>query len=305
MAERLCLGFQPLHALFRFGKRGARGVEFGARIVMGGLGGDGRGFRLGQRRLRAFDRGGERGMVAALKRRQFALDLGDFAGDAGDALALLARGVLELMALRGEIGERGGEIGENFFGGGEFAIGLGHLGIDAAAPAGAFARLLADGFFLGGELGKRRVRVGGEFLLALAVGGELHESHVEFGDAVLGALLLAVEVLQGDVEPVQSGAGARFGLAQFGQCRGGVAPGAWRLRPRRRRGRRPRATHISLACSASPDLGGRGGPAQMVEGGLRLAHLRRHGAVADRLARLLLQAVDLGGELADHVLDAQ
>ena len=43
----------------------------------------------------------------------------------------------------------------------------------------------------------------------------------------------------------------------------------------------------------------------MVERGLRLAHLRRHGAVADRLARLLLQAVDLGGELADHVLDTQ
>ena len=43
----------------------------------------------------------------------------------------------------------------------------------------------------------------------------------------------------------------------------------------------------------------------MVERRLRLAHLRRHGAVADRLARLLLQAVDLRGELADHVLDAQ
>ena len=53
------------------------------------------------------------------------------------------------------------------------------------------------------------------------------------------------------------------------------------------------------------DLGGRGGPAQMIERRLRLAHLRRHGAVADRLARLLLQAVDLRGELADHVLEAQ
>ena len=92
---------------------GARGVEFGARIVVRGLGGDGGGFRFGQRRLRALDRLGERGMVAALERRQFALDLGDFAGDAGDALALLARGVLELVALGGEIGERGGQIGEN------------------------------------------------------------------------------------------------------------------------------------------------------------------------------------------------
>ena len=43
----------------------------------------------------------------------------------------------------------------------------------------------------------------------------------------------------------------------------------------------------------------------MVERCFRLAHLARHRAVADRLARLLLQAVDLGGELADHVLDPQ
>ena len=37
---------------------------------------------------------------------------------------------------------------------------------------------------------------------------------------------------------------------------------------------------------------------------LGLAHLGRDFAVADRLARLLLQAVDLSGQLADHVLDA-
>ena len=37
----------------------------------------------------------------------------------------------------------------------------------------------------------------------------------------------------------------------------------------------------------------------------RLAHLRRDGAVADRLPRLLFQAVDLRGELADHVLKTQ
>ena len=43
----------------------------------------------------------------------------------------------------------------------------------------------------------------------------------------------------------------------------------------------------------------------MVERRLRLAHLRGHGAIADRLARLLLQPVDLGGELADHVLEPQ
>ena len=42
----------------------------------------------------------------------------------------------------------------------------------------------------------------------------------------------------------------------------------------------------------------------MEQRGLGLAHLGGDFAVADRLPRLLLQAVDLAGELADHVLDA-
>ena len=42
----------------------------------------------------------------------------------------------------------------------------------------------------------------------------------------------------------------------------------------------------------------------MEQRGLGLAHLGCDFAEADRLPRLLLQAVDLAGELADHVLDA-
>ena len=42
----------------------------------------------------------------------------------------------------------------------------------------------------------------------------------------------------------------------------------------------------------------------MEQHGFRLAHLGGDLAVADRLARLLLQAFHLAGELADHVLDA-
>ena len=45
-------------------------------------------------------------------------------------------------------------------------------------------------------------------------------------------------------------------------------------------------------------------PAQMEQHGLGLAHLGRDFAVADRLPRLLLQAVDLAGQLPDHILDA-
>ena len=136
------------------------------------------------------------------------------------ALGLLAGGILEAVALGGEVGERGGNVGENLLGGGKLGVGLGEAPIDPAAAAGAFARFFADGFFLGGELAERCLRVGGELLLALDVGGELLEPQIEFGDAVLGALLLAVEVLLGDVKAMQGGARARLGLAQFRQ-RGG------------------------------------------------------------------------------------
>ena len=183
------------------------------------------------------------------------------------------------------------------------AVGFRDFGIDAAAAAGAFARLRADGLFLGGEPRERRFGVGGQPLLALDVGGELHEPQLEFGDAVLGARFLAIEVLRGDVEAMQRGAGARLGLAQLGQRRRGMrlARGGFRLRA----GALGDLAHADvLGVLGVGHLVARGGPAQVIERGLGLAHLRRHGAIADRLARLLLQRVDLGGELADHVLDA-
>ena len=196
LAERLGLGLQPLHALFGFGER-ARAASRSARALACAASAATAAASASVSAACAPSTAAASGAWSPrLQRRQFAFDLGDLGGDAGDALALLARGVLELVALRGEVGERGGQIAENLFGGAEFAVGLGHLGIDAAAPAGAFARLLADAVFLGGELGQRGFGVGGELLLALAVGGELLEPQVEFGDAVLGALLLAVEVVQ-------------------------------------------------------------------------------------------------------------
>ncbi len=304
LRERLRLGFQPLHALFGLGERGARRFEFGAGGVVRGFGGDRGGFGLGQRRLRAFDRGGKRRAGAAVQRRQFALDGGDFAGDARDALVLLARGVLEAAALRGQVGERGGQLAENLFGGGKLAVGLRDLGVDAAAAAGALARLAADGLFLGGQPRERGFGVGGEHALALDVGGELLEPQVELGDAVLGALLFAFEVLLRDVEPVQRGAGARLGLAQFRQRGGGkrLALGGFGLRA----GALGDHAHAGvLGVFGLAHLGLRRGPAQVIERGLLLAHLHRHGAVADRLLGLLLEAVHLGGELADDVFQAQ
>src|SRR5664280_2854342 len=120
-------------------------------------------------------------MVGALERGQFALDRRDLAGDARDAFALLARGVLELVALRGEICERGGQIGENLLGGAQFAVGLRHFGIDTAAAARAFVRFLADAVFLGGKAGERSFGVGGQLLLAQA-DGELSAAEKIFSD---------------------------------------------------------------------------------------------------------------------------
>ena len=52
-------------------------------------------------------------------------------------------------------------------------------------------------------------------------------------------------------------------------------------------------------------FGGRGGPTQVVERRLGFSHLLRDRAVADCLLCLLFQAVDLGGQLADHILQPQ
>ena len=104
-------------------------------------------------------------------------------------------------------------------------------------------------------------------------------------------------------EPLQAGGGAGLGLAQARQF-----GGADRLDARGFRLLAGALGHL-----ADGEVVGVGGfrhvgiglhPAQMKQHRLGLAHLGRDFAVADRLARLLLQAVDLPGELADHVLDA-
>ena len=49
-------------------------------------------------------------------------------------------------------------------------------------------------------------------------------------------------------------------------------------------------------------LGPRGDPAQMEQGCLGPAHLGRDVAITHRLARLLLERIDLAGELVDHIV---
>src|SRR5581483_10866369 len=242
--------------------------------------------------------------IAAALRRQFALDLADFAAQTRNALFLLARGVLEAVALGGEVRKRGRDLGENLFRAVQLAVGLSHLRVDAAAPARALVRLAADGLFLGGKPRDRRFRVGGERLLAFDIGGELLEAKLEFGDAVLGALLLAVELLLRKVEPVQRGACARFRFPQVRQSRGGIRLPLAGFRLLARALGDGAHTQI-LSVLGFGNLLVRGYPAKMVERRFLLAHLRRHRAIADRLLGLLLQRVDLAGQLPDYVFEPQ
>ncbi len=202
----------------------------------------------------------------------------------------------------GKVGKRGRYIGKDLLGAAEFALRLGHLGIDAAAAAGALARLRTNGFFLGGEASDCLFGIHGESLLALGIRGELHQPQIEFGNAVLGAGLFPVEILQRDIEAVQRRACACLRLAQLGQGRGSqcLALGGFRLGADTIRNR----AHADVfGVLGLHHLVVGGGPAQVIERRLRLAHLRRHRAVADRLPRLFLQAVNLRGELPDDILD--
>ena len=139
--------------------------------------------------------------------------------------------VLEPVALCGEVGKGGGEIGENFLGAAEPGIGLGYLGVDATAAAGALPRFGSDILLFGGQTRDRLFGVGGEALLAFGVGGKLNKPEIEFDDAVLGTSFFAIKILQTHVETMQCCTRARFRVAQFRKARRRRAPGAWKLRP--------------------------------------------------------------------------
>ena len=210
---------------------------------------------------------------------------------------------LKLIALGGEVGENSGQLSEQALGGGERRFRLGDAFIDAAALS---TRDLISSFNSVSSASSRcsaTSGVGGLLLLAGDIGRKLRQPAIEFGDALLGALFLAVERFARIGEPLQSGGGAGFGLAQRRQF-----GGAHRLDTGRLGLFAGAFGHV-----ANAEVVGAGGfrhvgiglqPAQMEQHGLGLAHLGGDFAVADRLPRLLLQAVDLSGQLPDHVLDA-
>ena len=120
----------------------------------------------------------------------------------------------ELVAARGEVGQRAGQFAEGLFRGADDAIGLGGAGIDAGAALGAGPHLVAQRLFFLGKLRQRGFGVGDQRALARDVLLELRQPAVELGQALAGAGLLGVERVAGDQQALQRRGGARLGFAQ-------------------------------------------------------------------------------------------
>ena len=308
LGNRPRFGLQPLHALVGFGQRRAGGFQLLPGGDMGGLGILRGGFGLRERLLRGLHGAGERVEVAepaGLLRQflDFALDVRDFLIEPRQAIAMGAHAGFKLVAPGGEVGQRRGEFGEQPLGGGQRRLGFRDALIDAAALLDARLDFLFQFRVFGIEPMQRHVGIGGLLLLARDVGRKLRQPAVEFGDALFGALFLAVEHLAGIGEPREPGRGADLGLAQRRQFRGAdrLDAGGFGLLA----GALGEFTDVEVVGVAG--LGHVGicfQPAQVKQHGLGLAHLGRDFAVADRLPRLLLQALDLSGQLPDHILDA-
>ncbi len=248
----------------------------------------------------------QRGNVgrAAAGRRQPGFDVGELGLESRRALRVIAERRLQLIAARGQIGERAGQFGEGFLRGGERRVGRGDAPVDVGEPQGARLRFGLERLLLGGEAAERRLGVGGKRALALEVGGELFEPPVELADALLGARLLALERVARDNEALQRRGGLGLRLAQGRQAGGDLRLARGRLRLLA--GARGDDAHGAVPRPLGlGDLGLRRDPAQMEQQRFVAAHLAGNVAVAHRLPRLGLQRVDLGGELADDVLDAR
>ena len=146
-------------------------------------------------------------------------------------------------------------------------------------------------------------RVGDQRLFALQVLRPFGDVALELGDARPGAILLPGERVARQRQPMQRRADARFFVAQRRQVGGGD-----RLQPRRFRlgaGAFGDFAHVGL----EPAFGVGALPLAIAPGDqprqrLVAADVVRQVAVAMRLARLALEAVDLRVDLLEDVLDA-
>jgi len=276
---------------------------------MGRLGGHRRILGLGQRLGERFDRLalGVEGRVVdagALQRRALALDRRAFAFEPGQAARLFGEPGGQRVAPRVEIGRGGLRLGERRLGAGEPLL-------EAGAPLLGFVLDVLGAGGLGLQRPvlclQARQHLGGvddQRLLALLVLRELGDAALEFGDPLLDALLLAGERVAGQHQPMQRRADARLLLAQRRQGRGGD-----RLQARGlalRAGALGDVAHVLVEPLLRPgELRLLFAPGDEARQRLLAADVLREIAIARRLAGLALEAVDLGVDLLEHVLEPQ
>ena len=303
------LRLQRLRLALGLGERGAGGGLLVARLRLALLG---ERRRLLGRVQRLGKLGGGLGAAFVLglgeavgvERLEIARDGGVFGLEPGETAALLGGGGAERVAARIKVGRGGLRLIELGLGGGERAgrrlLPDARLGRDVA---GAVKRL-GEARVLGLEPRQDRGGVGDQRLFALEVAGELRRAPLELGLAPGRALFLRLEGLAGDGDALQRRGAARLLVAQARQfgC-----------------GQRLQARRLALGAGALGDVEevgvellrrlGKGGlglaPGDEMSQRLVAADVGGKVAVAARLARLALEAVDLGVDLLQHVLDPQ
>ena len=281
-----------------------RGIDIFAGVPMRGFRGMRRAFRLRERGLRLGNRSAsaaKSGAPESVAARPASI-LANSAASRVGALLVFAQGGLQLVAPCGEVGKRAGQFGKGFFRSRECGIRGGDATVGAGELRVGFLRDRGQRLLFGVEPLSAACGVGGQRPLAGEVGRELLDAAIEFADAFLGAGFLAFQRLARDDEALQTGGGRGFGFAQGRQPGGDLrlAGGGLRVFAGARRNH---ANGLVLGAAGFADFAARRDPAQMEQQRFGAAHLAGNIAVAHRLPRLGFQRRDLGGELADDVLD--
>jgi hypothetical protein len=217
-------------------------------------------------------------------------------------VAQFAHRLLQAGPAGAEVREQGGLLLQRLLRLGQGGGDLGHAVAGNHLRLGARLLLGAQHLALVGEALQHAGGVGGKRLLALQVLRQLHDAPLQVLPAGGDARLLLVELAAGEGEALERGGGLRLGLAQRRQFMGGDG-----LEPRRLgldAGGLGAVAHARL--DRALGLGQRRrhlAPAQPQKRRLALADLGGEALVAHGLARLALEALHLGAELDDHVLD--
>ena len=305
--KRARLGLEPLRGALGVGERptGAPLRFAGRRVAL--LGGDRFALSGGERLGKPGDGFGARRPLRLLEAEasQFgalALDSLTFRLEARQPAPLLLDRAEERPAPRIEVGRRRLGLGERAFGAGRTALGARFRFVRPRRLSVGFRALGGKRGILGGEPVHDPARIGDQRFLALMIAGELGHPALELGRALPRPLRLRFERFAGERDAMEGRAAPRLLLAQLRQGGGGE---------------RLQARGLSLSPGALGDFDQVGvePPARLGERRLVLAPGDQAGerlvaadgagevAVAVRLARLALEAVDLGVDLLQHVLD--